>query len=139
MNPVCLCVCPFFHEPPKVPASWHFGFRPNLGLKTWQSPIFLFLIFKGVPIWSSIKNPLDIGPCWEKWKFQPFQHIGQWYFNKVNISIQKKYNLFLFFFNPFSGGRLYKKKIWSKKCYTHFRWKWNFSNKNTYFWSAPWW
>ena len=45
---VCVFVCPRFSQPPKVPASWNFGSRPNLGqLKTWRIPIFEILIFKG--------------------------------------------------------------------------------------------
>ena len=43
---VCVCVCSRFPKPPKVPGSWNFGSRPNLGqLKTWRSPIFEILIF----------------------------------------------------------------------------------------------
>ena len=39
-----------FPKPPKVPGSWNFGSRPNLGqLKTWRSPIFEIFIFKGAP------------------------------------------------------------------------------------------
>ena len=39
----CLSVCV---SPPKVPGSWHFGSRPNLGqLKTWRSLIFKMFIF----------------------------------------------------------------------------------------------
>ena len=48
MNLVGLFVCPRFPKPPKLPDSWNFGSRPNLGqLKTWRSPIFEILIFKG--------------------------------------------------------------------------------------------
>ena len=44
----CQFVCPRFPKPPKVPGSWNVGSRPNLGqLKTWRSPIFEILIFKG--------------------------------------------------------------------------------------------
>ena len=44
----CVSMCYRFPKPPKVPGSWHFGSRPNLGqLKTWRSPIFEILIFKG--------------------------------------------------------------------------------------------
>ena len=43
---VCMYVCSRFPKPPKVPGSWNFGSRPNLGqLKTWRSPIFEILIF----------------------------------------------------------------------------------------------
>ena len=44
----CLYVCSRFPKPPKVPGSWNFGSRPNLGqLKSLRSPIFEILIFKG--------------------------------------------------------------------------------------------
>ena len=43
---VCLFVCSRFPTPPKVPASWNFGCRPNLGqLRSLRSPIFKILIF----------------------------------------------------------------------------------------------
>ena len=42
----CLCVCSCFPKPPKVPGSWDFESRPNLGqLKTWGSPIIDFFHF----------------------------------------------------------------------------------------------
>ena len=46
---VCLCVTHNnFPKPPKVPTSWNVGSRFDLGqLKTWQSPIFDILIFRG--------------------------------------------------------------------------------------------
>ena len=87
-----LCVCLFvwylFPKPPKLPGSCNFGSRPNLSqLKTCRSPIFEILIFKG-------GSPY--GPVLKKWVFrgffrksQPFQHIGLWNFDKVNIFRQK--------------------------------------------------
>jgi len=47
-----MCVCPRFSQPPKVWGSWNIGSRPNLAQhKTWRSPIFEILIFKGVGGW----------------------------------------------------------------------------------------
>ena len=44
----CMFVCPRFPKPPKVPGSWNFCSRPNLGhLRSLWSPIFKILIFKG--------------------------------------------------------------------------------------------
>ena len=46
MNLVCVCVCSRFPKPPKVPGSWNFGSRPNLGqLRSLRSPIFKIFIF----------------------------------------------------------------------------------------------
>ena len=49
-------MCPRLPKTPKVPGSWNFGSRPNLGqLKTFQSLILEILIFKEGSGWSSVK------------------------------------------------------------------------------------
>ena len=56
MSLVCLPV--LFSEATKSPSIWNFDSRRHLGHDEARFLNFSFL--RGVPIWSSVKNPLDI-------------------------------------------------------------------------------
>ena len=94
MNLVCVSVCVSVHvfsQPPKVPASWNFGSRPNLGqLKTWRSPIFEILIFTdSMGIFRVFLNAFFSVFSRFFRKSQPFLHLGPWNLDAKTIFIPK--------------------------------------------------